>query len=159
MQDAQTPQQALDIAAAATRQAHEAAAVPSWGPSVAGLLTALTVMLLDTAVEEDLSTVLTAILIIAAIATSFALLKVAFWMRATRRARGIIPRPPSQWKDEAVSWLAIVIVPCLALVHSGLGVWLRLLASVILGGWVWYSQSRPQTAPWKTRPRTAPWKN
>lgn len=156
MQDAQTPQQALDIAAAATRHAHAAAAVPRWGPVTAGVLTALTMLLIETVIEDNLSLVVRATLVVAGIAVIGADFKVLWWMRDLRRARGVIPREPSPWKDEAVWWLALVIVPCLVWVNSEYRLWPRLLTSLILGGWIWYVAARPS---WKSRLRSAPWKN
>ncbi|MCP9620810.1 hypothetical protein FOH10_25655 [Nocardia otitidiscaviarum] len=100
----QTPQQALDTAAAATRQAHEAAAVPRWGPVAAGVLTALAMLLIETVIEDNLSLVVRAILVVAGIAIIVANFKVLWWMRDLRRARGVVPREPSPWKDEAVWW-------------------------------------------------------
>ncbi|MFJ4654388.1 hypothetical protein ACIP5Y_24225 [Nocardia sp. NPDC088792] len=148
MHDEQTPQQALDIAAAATRRAHEAARVPGWAPASAGVLTALVLVLIDVAIGSDLGLVIRAIAAIAGIAAGIALFKVMSWIRATRRTRGVLPRPASRRQNGAIWWLQ-QLVPFQ---------WAEILIDVIVGAWIWYTESRFHT-PWKRRPRTAPKKN
>lgn len=159
MHDAQTPQQALDLAAATTRQAHDAAAVPRWRPIVAGLSAGITMMLLLTAMEDGLSILLTSVLVIAGIATGFVCYRVTRWIRETRSARGIVPRQPSEWTREIVTTVVILVVPFFAVEGSRFELWLRLLSGVLLSGWVWYDLARPRTDRWTKRLRTAPWKN
>ncbi|MEU6586514.1 hypothetical protein [Nocardia sp. NPDC046763] len=144
MHDAQTPQQALDIAAAATRQAHEAVAVPKWGPMTAGLLSALFVVLIHAVFEDGLGMVLRAILLATTIAVMVALYKLVRWMRDLRRARGVIPRSSQMNQAVALLWLFLPDV----------------LAAPMLGRWVWHDQAaRPRAMSWKSRLRTPRWKS
>ncbi|MFI6046956.1 hypothetical protein ACIA8C_35425 [Nocardia sp. NPDC051321] len=155
MQDAQTPQQALDIAAAATRQARAAAALPRWLPPVTGLLAGITIVMLCTAIDDGGDTVLTWIAGILGIASGVVYYKLAQSVRGFRHARGVIPLPLAWWKQEVVMLLAIFAIPTESLSYSGWGLWLRILPGVIVAGWIWYEQGRP----WKSRPRTGSWEN
>lgn len=143
MHDAQNPQQALDIAAAATRQAQEAASAPRWAPVSAGVLTALFLVLMDAALWLNLGVALRSIAGIATVVTGIALYKVVSWMHATRRARGVLPLAPPRWQSNAVWWVFL-------LAPAGM------LIDVIVGAWTWYAESGRHTASRKMRPRTRP---
>ncbi|MFJ4656943.1 hypothetical protein ACIP5Y_37245 [Nocardia sp. NPDC088792] len=140
MDDAQNPQRALDIAAAATRQAQEAASLPRWAPMLAGVLTGLFLVLMDATLWLNLGVALRSIAGIATIVTGIALYKVVSWMRATRRARGVLPLTPPQWQSNAV-WGVFLLAPA------------GMLIDVIVGAWTWYAESGRHTASRKMRPR------
>ncbi|WP_194838949.1 hypothetical protein [Nocardia sp. XZ_19_369] len=152
MQEAQTPRQALDIAAATTRQAHEAAALPTWGPVAAGVFAGLFTGLLTTVNRLGIDDPRAWIAAIAGIASGLAYYTIARWLHRTRRARGLIPLPLAQWKQITVLALIVPTVPLLGLADQRMSGWLPLLCGLITGGWIWFELARPQTAPWKTRP-------
>ncbi|MFI1912694.1 hypothetical protein [Nocardia sp. NPDC020380] len=159
MREAQTPEQALDIAAAATRDANRAAALPGWAPVAAGVSGGLGAVLLVTVLDDGANNPLTWIEAITGIALVLAYLALVRWMRLTQLARGVLPTPVSQWKQEAVPIVVLLAVPMLGLAVAGLDGWRRVLTGAILGGWIWYVQARPQIAAWKQRSRTPPWKH
>ncbi|WP_167474959.1 hypothetical protein [Nocardia arthritidis] len=154
MHDAQTPQEALDIAAATTRQAKDATALPMWGPIAAGFMTALTVFLLSTAIDHSDDPLRASIFGIPGIASGFVYYKLLQWLRRTRRARGIMPLPQPSWKFYLVLILSIALMPPHGLESSRWDLWLQILSSAIMGGWIWFDQARPRLTPWKAR-----WKN
>ncbi|MEU0501532.1 hypothetical protein [Nocardia sp. NPDC005998] len=158
MQEAQTPQQALDIAAATTRQAHEAAALPSWGPFAAGVFAGLFVTLLGLANALGFDDPIAWTAAIGAIASYAVHYAIARWLRRVRRARGLIPVPLAEWKF-IVALLVVLLIPDLGIGNPSLAAWLQLPCGLIMGGWIWFAQARPQTAPWKTRRWIAPWKS
>lgn len=159
MQDAQTPQQALDIAAATTRQARAATALPRWLPPVAGLVAGSIVVLLNVAIDDGGDTPVTWIAVILGIASVVVYCKLVQRLRGIRNARGVTPRPVAWWKHEAVMVLIIVAVPTGNLAYSGWDLFLRILPGAVLGVWMWFELGRPWTAPWKSRPRTGSWEN
>ncbi|GAB2451375.1 hypothetical protein GCM10027262_75710 [Nocardia tengchongensis] len=150
MQEAQTPQQALDIAAATTRQAHEAAALPSWGPIAAGVFAGLYVTLVGVAMVFELDDPIAWTAAIGAIASFAVWYAIVRWLRRVRRARGLIPVPLAEWKFMVVLVVALLI-PDFGFGNPRLGALLQLLAGLIMGGWSWFDQARPQIASWKTR--------
>ncbi|WP_433729184.1 hypothetical protein ACQP0C_41010 [Nocardia sp. CA-129566] len=146
MQDAQTPQQALDIAAATTRQAHQAAALPSWVAVATGVFGGLGIAMLTMAGDYDMLGVIGWIAGIASL-TVYSVL--VWWLRRARRARGILPVPTKEWKQATVGLLVIVVVPMLGHANSGLYLGMSLLCGVIMGVWSWYEVARPWTTPWQ----------
>lgn len=158
MREQQSPEQALDIAAAATRDANRAAAVPGWAPVAAGVSAGLGDVLFVTVLDDGANNPHTWIEAIAGIALVLAYVALVRWMRLTQLARGVLPTPVPQWKLQAVPIVVLVAVPMLGLAIAGLDVWRRILTGVILGGWVWYVMARPQIAARMTRLWTPPWK-
>ncbi|MFI1918134.1 hypothetical protein [Nocardia sp. NPDC020380] len=152
MHDAQNPQQALDIAAAATRQAQEAASLPRWAPISAGVLTGLFLVLMDAVFWLNLGVVLRSIAVIAMIVAGIALYKVTSWIRATRRARGVLPVPPPRWQNNTMSGLLQVIGPFLFAPAE-------MLIDAIFGAWIWFTESGRHTTSRKARRRSSPPKN
>ncbi|MFB8278494.1 hypothetical protein [Nocardia colli] len=158
MQEAPTPQQALDIAAATTRQAHEAAALPTWGPAATGVFAGLFVTLLGVANVREFDDPIAWTLTVAALASMAVSFAIGRRMRRLRRARGLVPRPLAEWKFIVVL-LAVLIVPGISLGNPTLTVGLQILCGLIMGGWIWYDGARPQTASWKFRRWIARWGN
>ncbi|MEV5649257.1 hypothetical protein AB0L57_13480 [Nocardia sp. NPDC052254] len=160
MQDPQTPQQALDIAAAATRQARGAAALLSWGPVAAGVFGGLAASLLCVAADAAMDSPLRWAVVVPGIAgfvSGAVFYLLGRWLRHVRRARGIIPLPPAEWK-QIVALLAVVLV--VVSLSSGSGsIWLRVLSGSILAGWIWFQLARPQIGFGTRRPWTRAWKN
>lgn len=150
MQDAQTPQQALDTARTATRQAHDAAAPPGWVPIAAGVLFGLTAVLISTAFDDRTSTPVVWAGVFAFGSVSVAL---GWWVSRMARARGIVPRPwalqpVAEWKQ--ILLLVLQPLPVGALTALGVdNVWWRLAAGVAAGGWIWFGLSRQWPARWK----------
>lgn len=147
----QTPQEALDVAAASTRQAREAAALPTWGPIAAGASGGLAIMLLCTVIEIGVVSPVGWGAGIAGIVAGVVYFRLLGWLRRVRRERGIIPLPLVAWKQDILLVVAILVVPPVGLSGSALGVGLWLLSAAVLGGWIWYSQARPRFTWWKAR--------
>ncbi|MFJ9371639.1 hypothetical protein ACIRRA_45660 [Nocardia sp. NPDC101769] len=152
MQDAETPQQALDIAAATTRHAHEAAALPSWQPVAAAVSGALANLLLCTLVADGIGRPLGWIILIGGIGSGWVYFRLVQRQRRTQRARGIVPLPMGEWKQNMALLVVILVVPLVGHASSGSDGWIRVASSVVLGGWIWFMQARPRILSWKTRP-------
>ncbi len=152
MQDAQTPQQALDIAATTTRQAHEAAAPPRWQPVAAGLSGALADLLLCTLVDDGIGRPFGWIILIGGIVSGSVYFRLAQQQRRTQRDRGIVPLPMVEWKQMVALLAVIMVVPLAGYALSGSHGRIRVASSVVLGGWIWFMQSRPRILSWKSRP-------
>ncbi|MFF2554569.1 hypothetical protein ACFVUS_26450 [Nocardia sp. NPDC058058] len=147
MHDMHTPEQALEIAAATTRQAHEAAELPTWGPVAAGVLAGLGVALLCAA-EADFISGFSWIAWIAGTTSIAAALMVSRWLGKVRRDRGLVPAPVSEWK---LLLVVVVLAPSVPMLGLAFPAWYGLLcgvAGVIAGGWIWMTQARPRTMPW-----------
>ncbi|WP_327151319.1 hypothetical protein [Nocardia sp. NBC_01329] len=150
MQDAQTPQQALDIARTTTRHAREAAAPSGWIPFAAGAFGGLTAVLTSTAFGDGASN---PAIWVGAIVSGSVFVALVWWLSRTARARGIVPRslteqPVVQWKQS----LLLVLPPLLIGAVAALGVdsgWWRLVTGVVLGGWLWFGLSRRWPVQWK----------
>ncbi|WP_157514033.1 hypothetical protein [Nocardia concava] len=151
MTEIQTPQEALDVAAASTRQARDAAALPTWGPIAAGVAGGLAVMLLCTVVEIGVVSPLGWGAGVAGIAAGVVYYRLLGWLKRVRRERGIIPLPLAEWKQNVLLIVVIMVVPPVGLAGSGLDVWLRLLSAAIMGVWIWFTQARPRFTWWKNR--------
>ncbi|MEV6072348.1 hypothetical protein AB0L82_37900 [Nocardia sp. NPDC052001] len=149
MHDMHTPEQALEIAAAATRQARDAAELPTWGPVAAGLLAGLGVALFGVAEAQiDFTSALNLIGLIGGTLSLAAFFAVSRWLARVRRERGLVPAPVSMWKVILVVVVLAPMVPMLGLAFPALYGWLCGLAGVIAGGWIWMTQARPRTMPW-----------
>jgi hypothetical protein len=153
MQDPQTPQQALDIAATTTRQAHEGAVLPRWQPIAAAVSGTLAALLLCTVISEGIGRPFGWILLIGGIGSGSVFFGLAQLQRRTQRARGIVPLPMVEWKG-IVGLLAVILVPQLVgyAISGSNGGWVRVASSVVLGGWIWFNLERPRILSWKTRP-------
>ncbi|MEU7143356.1 hypothetical protein ABZ942_28205 [Nocardia sp. NPDC046473] len=151
MHDAQTPQQALDIAAATTRQAHEAAALPSWGPFAAGAFAGLFVTLFGLAKVFGFDNPVAWAATAGAIASYGVYFAISRWLRRVRFARGLIPAPLAEWKFMVVL-LLVLLIPDFGLENLTVAALLQLLGGLIMGGWIWFAEARPKTALWKIRP-------
>ncbi|WP_063065604.1 hypothetical protein [Nocardia violaceofusca] len=154
MYDAQTPQQALDLATATTRQAHEAAALPRWQPVAAAVTGALAVLLLCTAIADGVGGPFGWIVLIGGIGSGCAFAVLLQKQRRTQRARGVVPRPPAEWKQNVALLVVLLVVPLAGYAMSGSDGWIRVAAGVVMGGWIWFTQARPrilsrETRPWK----------
>ncbi|MFD6162565.1 hypothetical protein ACFWF7_03110 [Nocardia sp. NPDC060256] len=151
MQEAQTPQQALEIAAATTRQAREAAALPSWGPFAAGVFAGLFGTLFGLAVVFEFDDPIAWTALAGSIAAYAAHFAVTRWLRRVRQARGLIPAPMATWKFMVVL-IIVLLIPDSGFGNPSLTIWLQVLAGLIMGGWIWFAEARPKTALWKIRP-------
>ncbi|WP_327142756.1 hypothetical protein [Nocardia sp. NBC_01327] len=158
MHEAQTPQQALDIAAATTRQAQEAAALPSGGPFAAGVFAAVFSTMLGLTTVFDFDDPITWAAAAGAVASGLMCFATVRWLRRVRRARGLVPVPLAQWKFTVIL-VVVLVVPVFGFGNPSVAVGLQVVAGVILGGWVWFEQARPQGMPWKTRRRIASWRS
>ncbi|MVU81227.1 hypothetical protein GPX89_28780 [Nocardia sp. ET3-3] len=151
MQDAQTPQQALDIAAATTRQAHEAAALPRWQPIAAAVSGALAAFLLCTLVADGIGRPFGWIILIAGIGSGCVVFGFARRQRRLQRVRGIVPLPMAEWKQNVALLVVILAVPLIGHATSMPDASTRLASSVVLGAWIWFMQSRPRILSRKPR--------
>ncbi|WP_405166764.1 hypothetical protein OG203_17675 [Nocardia sp. NBC_01499] len=151
MQEAQTPQQALDVAAAATRRAHEAAALPTWGPFAAGVFAGLFVTLFGLALLLGFDDPIKWTALIGAIASFAVYYAIVRWLRRVRRARGLIPVPLAEWKFLVVL-IVVLIIPDFGHGNQSLTAWLQLPCGLVMGGWMWFAQARPNGALWRMRP-------
>ncbi|WP_405492209.1 hypothetical protein [Nocardia sp. NBC_00511] len=144
MQDSQTPQQALDIAAAATRQAHEAAALSRWQPVAAGVSGALAVLLLCTVVEDGVGRPLGWVVLVGGICSGWVYFTLVRRQRGIQRDRGIVPLPMAERTQIIAILVVTLVVPLVGFAVSGPAVWIRVVSSVVLGGWIWFVQARPR---------------
>lgn len=154
MQDSQTPQQALDIAAAATRQAHEAAALSRWQPVAAGVSGALAVLLLCTVIADGVGRPLGWGMLIGGICSGWVYFKLLQRQRGMQRDRGIVPLPMAEWTQIIAILVVTLVVPLVGFAVSGPAGWIRVVSSVALGGWIWFVQARPRILAGKSRPWT-----
>ncbi|MFB8003911.1 hypothetical protein [Nocardia sp. NPDC056000] len=154
MQEAQTPQQALDIAVTTTRKAHAAGALPGWQPVAAGVSGALAALLLCTLVADGIGRPLGWLILIGGISLGCAYFGFMQWQRRTQRTHGIVPLPMAEWKQITAILVVSLLVPLVGFAVSGPDGWVRIASSGVLGGWIWFHQARPRilsgkTWPWK----------
>ncbi|MFE9580974.1 hypothetical protein ACFYO1_31680 [Nocardia sp. NPDC006044] len=136
------------MATAATRRAHAATSLPSWGPVAAGAAGGIAAFLLCTAIDDSGSILVRAILAVAGIAVGAVYFRLLRWLRDVRRARGILPLPIAEWKQNTMVILVVAITP---IGLGGLGIWLQLVPSAIIGVWIWFVQARPRISVGKLR--------
>ncbi|RJO79166.1 hypothetical protein D5S18_02115 [Nocardia panacis] len=144
MQEAPTPQQALDIATATTRQAHEAAALPRWEPVVTAALGALASFLLCMLVADGIERPFGWMILIGGIGLGWMYFRLAQRQRRTQRARGIVPLPMVEWKQIMGMLVVILVVPLAGHAVSGSDGGIRIASSIVLSGWIWFMQARPR---------------
>jgi len=142
--DAPTPQEALNVALAATERAQSARARPRWALPLIGLLVGGDVTLVHTALPSDGPTnkVLLAVALVLALML-FGLL--ARFKRAWKAAAGIVPRslydqPVQEWKRLALLFVSLTLCTFAAGLLSG---WMYNIPSgLVYGGWTWFALAR-----------------
>ncbi|MEU6559423.1 hypothetical protein [Nocardia nova] len=152
MNDAQSPVDALDIAAAATGQARRAAAVPHWAPPVGGLLLGGALTLLYTPLLDA------RIGIPAAIALGCVLLALMTWLSRRWKTIGVVPR--QRYQQPAQRWKQILLFAIVVLLPGFVGAavkeqtgsywWVFIPFGIIVCGWGWFALARLQPATWRS---------
>ncbi|MCC3312339.1 hypothetical protein [Nocardia africana] len=154
MHDPQTPQQALAIATATTRQAHAAAALPRWHPVAAAVTGALAALLLCTVISDGVGGPVGWIVLLGGIGSGCVYFRLVQQQRGIQRARGVVALPMAEWKEFAALLAVLLVVPLVGYAVSGSDGWVRVVSSVVMGGWIWFAQARPRILsrewrPWK----------
>lgn len=149
--DAQTPRDALDIAAAATRQARRAAAVPGWAPPVGGLLLGGALTLLYTPLLDS------RIGIPAALAVGCVLIALLTWLSRRWKTVGVVPR--QRYQQPGQRWKRVLLFAMLTLLPTFVGSevkeqtgsywWVFIPFGIIMCGWGWFALARVQAATWR----------
>ncbi|QIS21026.1 hypothetical protein [Nocardia terpenica] len=147
MNDVPTPQDALDIASAATEQARTAPAMPRWVPPVGGLLAGGTIVMIKLAPRSDDG--VHPFFLVAALAAITVLYVITNRLSREWLNSGVMPRsaheePVERWKQRTMYWLPLVFFCFLAPLMTG---WLIIPAGLIAGGWIWFQLAR-RRVPW-----------
>ncbi|ATL68741.1 hypothetical protein CRH09_23680 [Nocardia terpenica] len=145
--DVPTPQDALEIAAAATEQARTAPAMPRWVPPVGGLLAGGAIVMIKLAPRSDDG--VHPFFVVAALAAIAVLYGITTRLSRAWLDGGVVPRsareePVERWKQRAMYWLPLIFFCFLAPLVTG---WLVVPAGLIGGGWIWFQLARRRT-PW-----------
>ncbi|KZM74366.1 hypothetical protein [Nocardia terpenica] len=147
MNDVPTPQDALDIASAATRQARTAPAMPRWVPPVGGLLAGGGVFMVNLALHSggDRNPYLLAAGA-AAIVGFYVITRLLYrqWLNGGVMPRSATEEPVQPWKQWAMYWLPMFFICFVGQLMTG---WLVIPFGLIVGGWMWFQLAR-RRMPW-----------